>query len=935
MKNLILILVSLLCTTFLPTRGQTTHGTMVITEGRRYMVAFPQVWTAPTEKPLPMPMMLLLSARDTTIVRISTPALDSDAPRMEKEYTIRPGVVLKVPISTAAMNVMSQTIHGFGISVTADRPFSVGTAQAWHGNGEAAQHLPVEAWGTSYYSMNFYQDRYGFAAKGYQYRPSQILVIADQDSTVVTFRPTVPTEGGKDAPSVAKGASQTVTLMRGETFLIKSLIDTSTSRDFVSDLSGTYITSTKPIGVVSGHTKVATTLLPDVLPPGGFYAGDASMVRNNVHDVMYPTEMAGRTFVTLPTMYTPLRVVGQSSPGSGIGDDRGDVIRLIALEDNTNVRRMSQDGAGFVDVFTLQKGETKIIPSHEEASFWEASAPVLVGQYGKSFAKVVLPKIKAKAGSTDEAQGAPTVEAGMPMLQMVPPAERWITNGTFSSAEAMDAFLNIVFKADEISLIQFDGRPMTSAFGGAVRPLKGTEYAFIRTPVASGTHTITSLSDNVRWMAWNYASLDGLQQGRAYGTAVGIDLSTPCDDDVLADSVENAECDQQRVNVWVSSSGCARGHMIYPLDLVNTTLDIENDFNNGSSTARYSVRVVHDSLPGSATIRTVSSSGKVLDRVLHFEPGNVSSSRITHDFGRQPRFTPVRSTQTLTNPHVDRSVVVTNVSMMHGNNAFDVDAPPTPFVLDPGGSVDVTITCRMGTDTLAKDTLIARTGCIDWKLTEYVGRLLRPTLTIPDVDFGTISTSSTPIADTVEIINRDSVVVSIRDHRSETLSGPRSSFRVLGIDGVPIKPYLTTELQPGQSLKLIVECIPEVVGEFEQLHRFSTDVQGLTLTMRLRANSVDTITSVTGEAETPGLTFTVTPQPINETATLTIATIERGTATIELIDLLGNVISSRTETVTSSPQSFVIGGMNVPSGTYSVRVTANGRQATARIIIAR
>ncbi|MBK7577303.1 MAG: hypothetical protein IPI24_07705 [Ignavibacteria bacterium] len=47
------------------------------------------------------------------------------------------------------------------------------------------------------------------------------------------------------------------------------------------------------------------------------------------------------------------------------------------------------------------------------------------------------------------------------------------------------------------------------------------------------------------------------------------------------------------------------------------------------------------------------------------------------------------------------------------------------------------------------------------------------------------------------------------------------------------------------------------------------------------------------------------------------------------------MISSRTETVTSSPQSFVIGGMNVPSGTYSVRVTANGRQATARIIIAR
>ncbi len=98
---------------------------------------------------------------------------------------------------------------------------------------------------------------------------------------------------------------------------------------------------------------------------------------------------------------------------------------------------------------------------------------------------------------------------------------------------------------------------------------------------------------------------------------------------------------------------------------------------------------------------------------------------------------------------------------------------------------------------------------------------------------------------------------------------------------------------------------------------------------------VDTTTSVTGEAATTGLSFTVTPQPTNETATLTLTTIERGAATIELIDLLGNVITSRTEQVTSSPQSFVIGGMNVPSGTYSVRVTASGRQATAQIIIAR
>jgi len=905
---------------------------MVITEGKRYMVAFPQVWAASTEKPLPMPMMLLLSARDTTIVRITMPALVSDAPRLDREYTLLPGVVTKLPISTSAMNVMSQTRNGFGISVTADRPFSVGTAQAWQGNGETAQHLPIEAWGTSYYSMNFYQDRYGSSTQGYQYRPSQILVIADQNNTVVTFRPTVPTEGGKDAPSVAKGASQTVTLMRGETFLIKSQIDTSMSRDSGSDLSGTYITSTKPIGVVSGHTKVSTTRMPDLIPPSGIHAVDASMLRNNVHDVMYPTEMAGRTFVTVPVMYTPLRVVGQSSAEYGIGDDRGDVIRLIALEDNTHIQRMRQDGSGFVDVFTLQKGETKIIPSHEEASFWVASAPVHVGQYGKSFAKVDVNRIKAKGGSTDEAQGAPTVEAGMPMLQMVPPTERWITNATFSSPEGMDAFLNIVFRADEISSIQFDGRPLTSAFGGAVRPIRGTEYAYIRTPVASGNHSITSLSDNVRWMAWNYASLDGLNFGRAYGVAVGIDYSMTCSDDEIVSNVESIGCDLKEVSVQVMSSGCASGKLIYPLQLTNTTFIGKKGFNAGDTFGGYYVRVGDERLPGRATIRTVSSSGKFLDQVLYFEPGSIRPSAIKHDFGWQPKLKSVSSWQTLTNPHKDRSVVVTSVSMMHNNLAFEVLAPATPFVLDPLQSVEVTVKCTMTSDTLAVDTLIANTGCIDWKVTEYTSRLLSPKLSISDVDFGKVSAWSNPIIDTVDIINHDSVDVLIWNHRIETLKGPEGSFRVLGINGKSIDHSLTTELQPGDSLKLVVECLSTVVGELEQIHHFYTDIQGQLLTMRLRAHSVDdTTTSVSSEAATTGLSFTVTPQPINDAATITLTTMERGAATIELMDLNGRAVSITTEQVTASPQLFSLRNLFVPNGLYILKISVNGRSASTTI----
>ena len=339
--------------------SQTTNvterrGTMVLTEGRRYMVAFPQVQASPTEKPMPQPMQLLVSSKTKTTFRIQTPAGINDAAKMDKEFTVEANKVLKVPISTAYMNTESEARRGYGILITSKKPISVTTYQAWQGNGEMARHLPVEGWGKNYYTMNFYQDRYGNSS-GYKYRPGQILIIADKDNTVVSYTPTVDTEGGVEAPSVRKGATQTVTLEKGETFLIKSKINELENKEWTTDLTSTWIRSNKPVGVVSGHVKVAIMRYPDVLPPTGNFAAEAHFVRNNVHDAMLPLEMAGTKFVTTPCMYTPTRVVGQASIEFGIDDDRGDVVRVIALEDGTTVKAMRQDGSGLLNKWILMQ----------------------------------------------------------------------------------------------------------------------------------------------------------------------------------------------------------------------------------------------------------------------------------------------------------------------------------------------------------------------------------------------------------------------------------------------------------------------------------------------------------------------------------------------------------------------------------------------------
>jgi hypothetical protein len=611
MRIVALLLLTLTCigsATAADTKSSEKRGSMVLSEGRRYMVAFPQVWASPSEKPMAQPMMLLISSRTKTKVRVMTPATINEAPRMDKEFTVEANKVLKVPISVAYMNTQSETKTGFGIVVDAKTPISVSTFQQWNGNGEMARHLPVEGWGKNYYTMNFYQDRYGTPSEGYNYRPSQILVIADKDNTVLTYTPTFGTEGGMETSPVKKGASQTITLEKGECFLIKAKIDEMKNKEWESDLSGTMIKASKPVGVVSGHTKVGILRYPDILVGLGG-SSPAHFVRNNVHDAMLPIEMAGTKFVTVPCRYTSTRITGKASAEFGVEDDRGDVIRVIALEDGTTVKTMRQDGSSFKNEWVLRKGETRIMPSLEVPTYWESDKPILMGQYGKSYAKDRGVAVRGSSKGEESALGHPSVESGMPMLQYIPSTDRFVEYGVFSAPEGMDNFLNIVFKADEITKIKFDNKALNSAFGGAMRYLKGTPYACLAVPVGPGDHVIESVDPKVRWSAWTYGSLDGLTQGRAYGTPISIDMTIPCDDSVMVkEEIVCGDIDAEG-KIMPENISCGSIFAVYPEQLANYTLEVDPEFNTGDKTAKFKLKVDDKTKDAMAVIRVVTRSG--------------------------------------------------------------------------------------------------------------------------------------------------------------------------------------------------------------------------------------------------------------------------------------------------------------------------------------
>lgn len=770
------------------------RGTMPLLEGRQYMVAFPQVWASPTEKAVEPAMQLFLASKVRTRVNVRTPSPLNDGTVMNMTVTVNANEVRRVPISVSLMAKESQKKDGYGIEVSADRPISVYTYQQWTGNGELARHLPVEAWGKNYYSMNFYQDRYGSQTQGYQFRPGQIVLVATRNNTIVNFTPPWHTEGGADHVEVSKGQTGTIELNKGEVFQIKAKIDDKLDKEFDTDLSGTLIRSNRPLGVVSGHTKVAIMRYPDVLPPTGMFAAPAHFVRNNVHDAMLPFEMAGTEFAFIPSMYGSLRQTGNASSEFGIDDDRGDVIRLIALEDGTIISEIRQNDCSEKPVsIKLKKGQSYLNTTMIDPTFIRSNKPVLAGQYGKSWAKIIPPAQVAKDG--DQTLGHPTVESGMCMLEYVPSTDRWTSSALFRSPEGMDNFVNIVFRYEDIGKIRYNGVKLTSIFGGSVRQMGCTGLAYIRSAIDAGDHRIESEEPSIKWMAWTYGSLDGMNQGRAYGTPVSVDLTIPCDDSL--EVVDAIICGNVKATAKILPEGieCGSIFTVYPEHLDNyqlTVYEVETDWGEANQQeVKYEVKVIDPSKNAKATIRVVTRSGKYVERDYEYFADLITFNPASIDWGVQPLNVENCRTVTISNPGV-KPLVIRNLKVKVHTTAFTIT--PGTLVIPPGESRTVNVCATIASPEKRVDTIYAELECYDRPLTELIIRGDEPVVYVYDRDWGAVPKDDARVRK-VRIENVGSVKAIITGY-DEAIAEAQDKFYDFQIieTGEPLKSAFPIEL---------------------------------------------------------------------------------------------------------------------------------------------
>ncbi|MDO8952451.1 MAG: IgGFc-binding protein, partial [Draconibacterium sp.] len=347
----------------------------------------------------------------------------------------------------------SERIRNTGIRLTSDDPVSV-YATNWDPNStDNSVIYPVANLGNEYLAMCYdpYVDPENpLSGNG---RNSQFLIVATEDNTVVQIKPSKVTDGLSPKDSIIQRV-----LNRGEVFQVQSENDLGTGTTGQGDLTGSNISSDKPVAFFSG--ALSTTV------PRGYRGWD------HLFEQIPPVQSWGREYLTIP-----------------FKTRAADRFRILSARNKTAVQISGEPmiylNAGEFHEFSAS--ETKHILSDQ---------PVLVAQFSQS----------------RDVDFTETNGNGDPFMIILNPADRQIKTAIFQTYGVPNNFtdstyfgikanyVNILTFTSEITNIRFNGQPVTAEF----KPHSETGWSYAQLKITEGTHQVENSLGNDGFMAYVY-----------------------------------------------------------------------------------------------------------------------------------------------------------------------------------------------------------------------------------------------------------------------------------------------------------------------------------------------------------------------------------------------------------------------------------------------
>ena len=553
-----------------------------------------------------------------------------------------------------------------GIRITAEDPITVSVLNNKAVTADGYLALPTTNWDKSYVVTTYYDFK-----EAKQWGGGFCVVAGEDETTVkITLRGrgdgSARTSGGKKI-----GDSWQVILQQGQVYCVVG--DGTTRGTF--DLTGTLVESNRPVGLLSFHQR---TTMPNLLVNGN---GRNHLVEMNIPVAQWDTSYATIQFRRTGTV------------------DLGDVMRIVASEDNTSWSMVSYDLSTHQVLDSsggmLQEGEFAEIDQATEpkalvrgVSIWKSSKPVQVIQYSCS--------------SNFDGDNVHD-----PFQINLVPALRYVHATAFqipTSTEFTSNFLNLVFIADpndsataeSLKKVTIDGEPLWSRTG--VEPnnllasnITGTVVWAVRLHIARGEESHTVVSPDIPFGGYVY----GFGQVDAYGwplgplhkNVVGQDTSSPDIDTVgtsgsswrveVTEVVNNPGMVDERParNDQVDAGIASVNFMPGSTNLELRTIVKPGDSRESAVEGVYEVHVVNTENDASGTIYALDYAGNVSYQTFRYAAILFPTLQVAeaHDLGTITTGDLVCGTPPLILRNSGKADLVVESVQLQNGNKFSID----------------------------------------------------------------------------------------------------------------------------------------------------------------------------------------------------------------------------------------------------------------------
>lgn len=383
-------------------------------------------------------------------------------------------------VSVPAYSVHVETVHVYNMNstseypmqksifITSDVPIVVYALNTLLRSTDSYCAIPIRHLGTQHYSINRPSDRYSTSPNptSAKLRSGEFMIMAVEDGTNVEVIPATATFGGRPA-----NVPFTFVLNRGECYLVQAAT-TAIGRD---DLTGSSISSSRPVAVISGHMRSG-------VPTG------REMSKDHLVEQLPPVSKWGKSFATAPFLSA----------------DRDDVFRLMASQPNQRITLTTRTRSR---TWTLPSIGSFVDTSIAEAAYWTSPDPFFMVQHMGSRGN--------NAGVCD------------PAMVITPPVEQFVNEALFrfptletvrlTPPQTLRYFLNVIATPEALPSLMIGNRRAASLAPLLnIQVVPGTNLRWAQITMQEGAYLMRCDSGSFS------AVMYGTSEADSYANLVGL-----------------------------------------------------------------------------------------------------------------------------------------------------------------------------------------------------------------------------------------------------------------------------------------------------------------------------------------------------------------------------------------------------------------------------